>query len=104
MQLHLRLSRELAAELGAEYWVSDWTRRNANFFRAIKTERTAASMPEPRTGHNIHNVEVVSQQGEQLTVRFNWHTLSYRYQTVDSYFGTTHCTPCARLSAYTSSV
>ncbi len=36
-----RLSRELAAELGAEYWVSDWTRRNANFFRAIKTERTA---------------------------------------------------------------
>ncbi|MEW6444888.1 MAG: lipoprotein-releasing ABC transporter permease subunit [Pseudomonadota bacterium] len=36
-----RLNRELAAELGAEYWISDWTRRHANFFRAVKTERTA---------------------------------------------------------------
>lgn len=36
-----RLTRELSAELGAEYWVSDWTRRHANFFRAVKTERTA---------------------------------------------------------------
>lgn len=58
----------------------------------IKTERSAASTPEPRTGHNIHNVEIVSQQGEQLTVRFNWHTLSYRYHTTDSYFGTSHYT------------
>ncbi|GCL62795.1 benzoate 1,2-dioxygenase small subunit [Pseudaquabacterium pictum] len=58
----------------------------------IKTERSAASMPEPRTGHNIHNVEIVSQHGEQIALRFNWHTLSYRYQTVDSYFGTSHYT------------
>ncbi|WP_157271206.1 benzoate 1,2-dioxygenase small subunit [Azohydromonas aeria] len=58
----------------------------------IKTERSAASTPEPRTGHNIHNVEIVSRQGEQLVVRFNWHTLSYRYHTTDSYFGTSHYT------------
>lgn len=58
----------------------------------IKTERSAASTPDPRTGHNIHNVEIVSQQGEQLVVRFNWHTLSYRYHTTDSYFGTSHYT------------
>ena len=62
----------------------------------IKTERSAASMPEPRTGHNIHNVEILTphdrQQGEQLEVRFNWHTLSYRYQTVDSYFGSSRYT------------
>lgn len=58
----------------------------------IKTERSAASTPEPRTGHNLHNIEIVSQQGEQLEVRFNWHTLSYRYHSTDSHFGTTHLT------------
>lgn len=58
----------------------------------IKTERSAASMPEPRTGHNIHNVEILSQQGEQVQVRFNWHTLSFRYHQTDSYFGTSHYT------------
>ncbi|MGM0564166.1 MAG: lipoprotein-releasing ABC transporter permease subunit [Pseudomonadota bacterium] len=30
---------EVAESLGEQYWVSDWTRRHANFFRAIKTER-----------------------------------------------------------------
>ena len=54
----------------------------------IKTDRSAASMPEPRTGHHISNVEIVSQQGSTLSVRFNWHTLSYRYHSTDSYFGT----------------
>jgi len=34
------LGRELAASLGTGYFVGDWTQRNANFFRAIKTERT----------------------------------------------------------------
>jgi benzoate/toluate 1,2-dioxygenase subunit beta len=56
----------------------------------IKTERSAASMPEPRTNHNIHNVEIVSQEAGKLSLRFNWHTLSYRYKTTDSYFGTSH--------------
>ncbi len=58
----------------------------------IKTERSAASTPEPRTGHNLHNIEIVSQQGEEVQVRYNWQTLSYRYNTTDSYFGTTHLT------------
>ena len=58
----------------------------------IKTERSAASTPEPRTGHNLHNIEIVSQQGEEVQVRYNWQTLSYRYNTTDSYFGTTHVT------------
>jgi lipoprotein-releasing system permease protein len=35
-----RLGRELTASLGQGYHVGDWTQRNANFFRAIKTERT----------------------------------------------------------------
>ncbi len=58
----------------------------------IKTERSAASTPEPRTGHNLHNIEIVSAQGETVEVRYNWQTLSYRYNTTDSYFGTTHVT------------
>jgi benzoate/toluate 1,2-dioxygenase beta subunit len=58
----------------------------------IKTERSAASTPEPRTGHNLHNIEIESQQGEQLEARYNWQTLSHRYNTTDSYFGTTNIT------------
>ncbi|MFJ2034119.1 benzoate 1,2-dioxygenase small subunit [Streptosporangium sp. NPDC087985] len=54
----------------------------------INTDRSSAtSIPEPRTGHNITNVEIVEQQGNTCQVRFNWFTLYYRYQTVDIYFG-----------------
>jgi lipoprotein-releasing system permease protein len=35
-----RVSRELARNLGGTYWVRDWTQHNANFFRALKTEKT----------------------------------------------------------------
>lgn len=59
----------------------------------INTERSSAtSIPEPRTGHNITNVEIVEHDGDTCRVRFNWFTLYYRYQTVDTYFGTSHYT------------
>jgi lipoprotein-releasing system permease protein len=35
-----RVSRELAADLPGFYYVSDWTRSHANFFRAVATEKT----------------------------------------------------------------
>ena len=35
-----RVSREIAADLGGAYWVKDWTQHHANFFRALKTEKT----------------------------------------------------------------
>lgn len=54
----------------------------------IKTDRSSASTPAPRTSHNIANIEILEQDAATLKVRFNWHTLSFRYQTVDSYFGT----------------
>ncbi|MGH3519583.1 MAG: benzoate 1,2-dioxygenase small subunit [Haloechinothrix sp.] len=55
----------------------------------IKTDRSSAtSLPEPRTGHNITNVEILERRGDLLDIRFNWFTLYYRYQTVDTYFGT----------------
>lgn len=53
----------------------------------IKTERSSATMPDTRTCHNISNVELVQQEGSVVTVRFNWHTLSFRYKTTYSYFG-----------------
>jgi benzoate/toluate 1,2-dioxygenase subunit beta len=55
----------------------------------IKTDRSSAtSLPEPRTSHNITNVEIVSQDGDRVEVRFNWTTHYYRYQSTDTYYGT----------------
>ncbi len=55
----------------------------------IRTERSSAtSLPEPRTSHNISNVEILDQGGGVCRLRFNWVTFSYRYKTTDIYFGT----------------
>lgn len=58
----------------------------------IKTERSSASMPEPRTSHNISNVELLEETEHVIRIRFNWNTLSYRYKSVDNYFGTSFYT------------
>jgi benzoate/toluate 1,2-dioxygenase subunit beta len=59
----------------------------------IRTERSSAtSLPEPRTSHNISNVEIVAQSGGECHLRFNWVTFSYRCKTVDTYFGTSFYT------------
>ena len=58
----------------------------------IKTERSSASMPEPRTTHNITNLEILEENDQEIKVRFNWYTLSFRYQTSDYYFGTSFYT------------
>ena len=58
----------------------------------IKTERSGASTPEPRTTHQITNLEVLGQDEQRVELRFNWHTLSHRYKRTDSYFGTSFYT------------
>lgn len=58
----------------------------------IKTERSGASTPEPRTTHQLTNLEVLAQDEQKLQLRFNWHTLSHRYKRTDSYFGTSFYT------------
>jgi benzoate/toluate 1,2-dioxygenase beta subunit len=59
----------------------------------IKTDRSSAtSLPEPRTSHNISNVELLEQTAAICKVRFNWLTCSFRYKTVDTYFGTSFYT------------
>jgi benzoate/toluate 1,2-dioxygenase beta subunit len=54
----------------------------------IKTERSSASMPEPRTSHNINNIEILEDNGDEIKLRFNWVTYSFRYKVMDTYFGT----------------
>lgn len=58
----------------------------------IKTERSGASMPEPRTTHMTANLEILEQGDEEVKLRFNWHTLSHRYKKTESYFGTSFYT------------
>jgi benzoate/toluate 1,2-dioxygenase subunit beta len=59
----------------------------------IRTERSSAtSLPEPRTSHNISNVEIIEQSNGECHLRFNWVTFSFRYKTVDTYFGTSFYT------------
>ena len=58
----------------------------------IKTERSSATIPDTRTSHNLSNIEIVDEADGLCHVRFNWHTLSYRYKTCDSYFGTSFYT------------
>ncbi|WBQ17624.1 benzoate 1,2-dioxygenase small subunit [Sphingobium yanoikuyae] len=58
----------------------------------IKTERSSASTPEPRTSHNITNVELLDIREGAIDLRFNWHTLSHRYKKTDSFFGTSFYT------------
>src|SRR6201981_1806488 len=59
----------------------------------IGTERSSAtSLPEPRTSHNITNVEILEQTDTNYLLRFNLVTFSYRYKTVDTYFGTSFYT------------
>ncbi|WP_150293798.1 benzoate 1,2-dioxygenase small subunit [Sphingobium estronivorans] len=58
----------------------------------IKTERSSASMPEPRTSHFVSNVEIMEQRGDVVDLRFNWQTLSHRYKKTQSFFGTSFYT------------
>lgn len=59
----------------------------------IKTDRSSAtSLPEPRTNHNLSNIEVVSREGTEIKVRFNWHTLTFRYGETDQHWGTSFYT------------
>ncbi|WP_241591157.1 benzoate 1,2-dioxygenase small subunit [Rosenbergiella epipactidis] len=57
----------------------------------IKTERSAASTPEPRTTHLLSNIEMIEQDDRSCTLGYNWCTYSHRYHHSDHYFGHTLC-------------
>jgi benzoate/toluate 1,2-dioxygenase subunit beta len=53
----------------------------------IKTERSGASTPEPRTSHMISNIEILAQSEAEIELRYNFHTLNHRYKVTDHFFG-----------------
>ncbi|WP_138472780.1 benzoate 1,2-dioxygenase small subunit [Poseidonocella sp. HB161398] len=58
----------------------------------IKTERSGASTPEPRTSHSVLNVEILEDRGEEIDLRYNFLTLNHRYKVTDQFFGTIFAT------------
>ena len=58
----------------------------------LNTERSSASTPEARTAHFVANVEVLAVADGAIDLRYNWHTLSHRYQQTAQFFGTTFLT------------
>ena len=58
----------------------------------IRTERSSATIPDTRTNHHISNVEVVEQDEKTVKLRFNWHTMSVRYNHTDHFCGTSFYT------------
>ncbi|ABD24986.1 2-chlorobenzoate 1,2-dioxygenase [Novosphingobium aromaticivorans DSM 12444] len=58
----------------------------------LETERSSASTPEPRTVHMLANIELLEDRGDELDVRYNWHTLSHRFKVTSQFFGVTFCT------------
>ncbi|MEU5403572.1 benzoate 1,2-dioxygenase small subunit [Streptomyces sp. NPDC005963] len=81
------LTRDPRTEISLVYYANRGGLEDRVF--RIRTDRSSAtSLPEPRTGHNITNVEITGESEGVVDVRFNWFTLYYRYQSVDTYFGT----------------
>ena len=58
----------------------------------IQTDRSSATTPDTRTGHAIHNLEVLEQDETRCRITFNWVTHSFRYDMVDVYFGSSQYT------------
>lgn len=58
----------------------------------IRTERSSATIPDTRTSHHLSNIEIVEQSAAQCKLRFNWHTMSVRYNHTDHFCGTSFYT------------
>ena len=72
-------------------WYGDRSELEDRVFR-IRTDRSSATMPDTRTSHNISNLEILSVEEGECTLRFNWHTMSFRYQATEHFFGTSYYT------------
>lgn len=53
----------------------------------LRTGKAASTIPMPRTLHLISNVRIAPGQGDELDVQVNWHTLYYRLQVAEQFFG-----------------
>ena len=53
----------------------------------LRTGKSAASNPMPRTLHMISNVRIAEREGGELEVRVNWNTLYHRQAMSEQFFG-----------------
>ncbi|WLG53517.1 anthranilate 1,2-dioxygenase small subunit [Pseudomonas sp. FP1742] len=53
----------------------------------LRTGKSAASNPMPRTLHMISNVRISEREGGELEVRVNWNTLYHRQAMSEQFFG-----------------
>jgi benzoate/toluate 1,2-dioxygenase beta subunit len=61
-------------------------------FRINTDKSSATSLPQPRTSHNLSNIEIIEQSDGVCKLRFNWVNYAYRYEHVYTYFGTSFYT------------
>ncbi len=54
----------------------------------IETERSSATIPDTRYNRAISNIEITGRKENEVEVRFMWTTHAFRYNMVDTYFGT----------------
>lgn len=80
-----RLTEDPQSEISLIYY-PDRSGLEDRVFR-IKTERSGASTPEPRTSHMISNIEILAQNEAGIELRYNFHTLNHRYKVTDHFFG-----------------
>ena len=78
-----------------EYWMPAWT-DDDDLVQDPQTEISLIYYPnkgglEDRV-FRISNVEVIERRGDLVDVRFNWHTMYFRYKTIDPYYGTSFYT------------
>ncbi|WP_296074475.1 aromatic-ring-hydroxylating dioxygenase subunit beta, partial [uncultured Agrobacterium sp.] len=73
-----RLTEDPQSEISLIYY-ADRSGLEDRVFR-IKTERSGASTPEPRTSHMIANVEILAEGETEIELRYNFHTLNHRYK------------------------
>ena len=92
----------------AEYWIPSWDDEDTlvddpqnaisliyyanragleDRIHRLRTERSAASTPLPRTCHMTSNLRVDTTAGDHIVVASSWTTHSYRLQTSMTYFG-----------------
>ncbi|AUH64869.1 benzoate 1,2-dioxygenase small subunit [Paracoccus zhejiangensis] len=90
-----KLTEDPQSEISLIYYADKSGIRDRVF--RIQTDRSSAtSLPEPRTNHNLSNIEIISQKDGIIKLRFNWQSLSYRYAVTDQHWGTSFYTIDAR--------
>ena len=88
--IHDKLTTDPQNEVSLIYYPSRQGLEDRVF--RIETDRSSASTPDTRYNRSISNVEILAQDETSVDLCFNWTTHSFRYDIVDTYFGTSRYT------------